>query len=184
MKLSRKGTMELSLGFLVTIIITIVIFGFSIIFLKNLFTGATEISYELDTRTQQQIESLLSQGQKVAVPFNRREIRVGESGMFGVGIYNIAGANAIFKLNVSGGKDPKTGLEVLPVSNVLYTDTLEIKNNEQDSSGILVAIPDGTRRGTYVLDVVVKCEKAPPLSGACNAQEPVYGWLKIYAEVI
>ncbi len=171
------------MGFLVTIIITIVIFGLSVIFLRNLFSGAKEISYELDLRTQQQLENLLSQGQKVAVAFNRRTISQGESGLFGLGIYNIAGREGLFKVNVSSGKDPASGQEVIPVSNILYNNELQIKNNDQDSTGILVIVPEGTRRGTYVHDVVVKCIIPNSADIPCDAQQPVYGWIKIYTEV-
>ncbi|MEM3127044.1 MAG: hypothetical protein QW331_03175 [Candidatus Woesearchaeota archaeon] len=184
MKLSHKGALQLSVGFLVTIILTIVIFSLSIVFLRRTFTQATELSTELDSKTQQQIESLLVQGQKVAVPFHRKQIDVGGTGLYGLGIYNKAGENAKFKIEVTDGKDPTTTPpNIISKESVLYTQEIEIENNEQESLGILVKIPPGTPRGTYVFDVIVKCSFYPSEAGCDPPANNIYGIVKLYAEV-
>ncbi|MBD3361484.1 hypothetical protein GF358_01700 [Candidatus Woesearchaeota archaeon] len=98
---NKKG-FELSATFIVTLIIVIIVFVGSIYFIKEFFYKAEELKAEIERSTQEQIESLLQQGSLVALPINMKEVDIGESKTFGLGVRNIGdmkGFNLVVSFN-------------------------------------------------------------------------------------
>ena len=86
--MNRKAAFELSVSFIVILIICIVIFGFSIYMLKKFFSHAETVKMIYDERTEQEIERLLDDGSRIAIPFDKKTIGNGEFKTFGIGILN------------------------------------------------------------------------------------------------
>lgn len=86
---SGKRGFELSIGFIVMLIITVVIFAGSLTFIGKLFSSTEEIKSALDTETQGEIERLVTAGQTVAVVPSVVETRTGVNNPIGVGWINI-----------------------------------------------------------------------------------------------
>ena len=113
--MNRKAAVELSVNFLVILIICIVILASSIYITKKFFTHAVNIKDIYDERTEKEIERLLDDGSKVAVPFDKKTIGNGEFDSFGIGIMNVLNtgakndfeiSNCHFKKNENGGSGP------------------------------------------------------------------------------
>ena len=86
---TKKG-IEISVTYLVIIIVTILLFALSLYFLGIIGQGIQTISGELDQRTADQIEHLVrSENAIVALPFSVKETDLGDFAVFGIGIRNI-----------------------------------------------------------------------------------------------
>jgi len=88
--LGDKRGMELAMTVVVLIIISIIIFIGGLALVWKFFAGAEEIKSQIDRSTQQQIETLLLQGNEiVAIPINTKTVRTGTDTTFGLGIRNV-----------------------------------------------------------------------------------------------
>ncbi len=177
-KNNKKGAIELSLNFLVIIIISIVLLGFGITFAAKLFKGAVEKKAEVDKATQERIEELLSSsGDLVIVPITKKEISPGDSDVFGLGIKNIGTSSPNFDVNVDAGSAvDRNGDEILNWYNadwklVKQENPITINPNEREVVPILVGVPKTAADGTYSFTIKVT-----------NAGQP-YGRIKIFVEV-
>ncbi|MEM4282554.1 MAG: hypothetical protein QW559_00715 [Candidatus Woesearchaeota archaeon] len=75
--------------FIVLLIISIVIFGSSMVVLRNIFFKAKETQTVLDEKTEQELESLISAGEIVAVLPAQKKLGIKDSAVFGIGVQNI-----------------------------------------------------------------------------------------------
>ena len=98
----NKRAFELSVSFLVILIICIAIFSFSIYIVRKFFTHAENLRMTYDERTEREIEQLLDDGSRIAIPFDKKEIGNGEFKTFGIGVLNIlnSGSSNTFEINV------------------------------------------------------------------------------------
>jgi len=177
--MNRKSAFQLSISFVVMIIIAIVVFSFSVYIVKKFFTHAEDIKLTYDERTEQEIERLLDDGSRVAVPRERKTIVNGNFDTFGVGILNVIGKapRNEFMLNVSFSKafDKKN----VQLCDILAGDTYGcgspqnwlqtfagtadpsgavikkvVKNNEQEKFLLGVDVNDAPS-GTYIFNLDV-----------------------------
>lgn len=187
MKMNKKG-IELSINFIVILIISIIIFTGSIYMTKKFFSKAEEIRKDLDSGTEDQIYSLLSDGSKVAIPVSRKDIKRGKSDVFGLGIYNVLKDEATFEVMIVFSKAYDRDETVILNSNQgdyinekwIFSDARQytLQNNEKVAVPILVKV-DGkitedvaTKKGTYIFNVCV-CKDS--CGGSCNSMTPMYG---------
>ncbi|MFT4304376.1 MAG: hypothetical protein ACMXYG_07455 [Candidatus Woesearchaeota archaeon] len=84
----KKAAIQLSMSFLVMLIIAIVVFVLSVIFLGHFFIQASDLKLRLDEQTRMQIETLLAGNTRVAIPIDTRTVRGGNTADFAVGIKN------------------------------------------------------------------------------------------------
>ncbi|HIH37473.1 hypothetical protein J4460_08505 [Candidatus Woesearchaeota archaeon] len=84
----NKRGIELSVNFLVMLILAIVVFGFGIKLVYSMFSSSMNKIESLDQNSEQQIMSMLSSGKKVAIPIYKKTTVRGKPVVFGVGIYN------------------------------------------------------------------------------------------------
>lgn len=156
----KKG-IELSLNFLVTIIIALTIFMFGIGFIYNLASeaqGLEEVSIDsLDRR----IGSLLCDGtDRVCIGMDRQTIERGEFGIFGLKITNVNADEESFDIIVepsgftqnNGPIEPVTGDQI----TTKYRSNVVLERNKQEEMGIGVQVSKDARTGTYILDVRVE----------------------------
>ena len=87
--MNKKG-IELSVNFLVTIIIALVIFGFGVKFVYNLASGASEMESLTTDDLDERIGDLLCESaDKVCIGVNRKVIPRGEFDVFGIKVINV-----------------------------------------------------------------------------------------------
>ena len=166
--LKKRAAIELSVNFIVIIIISLVVLGMGVYLVNRFVSEASDIKEELDIETEKQIMDLLSSGDRVAFPINKKTIAKGHGEVFGLGIFNILGEEKTFTVDLEQGifiekgateSDdtwPSSEPVPVPVPVFIASRSKEIKNNEQVVLSIPVNVPKGTPSGTYVIDVNVK----------------------------
>ena len=155
----NKKAFELSINFIVILIISIVIFGFGIKFVYELMNQANEIGNITQKDIDAQLESILcDSSERICIGTTTREIRPNKLGVFTVGILNTddTTSSSDFHIEVSESV-------INPASQIgecwMLKNDVKIRSNEQKKVGIGVRVPSGTDKGTYVLTVRV-CKDA------------------------
>lgn len=158
----NKKAIQLSVNFIVILIISIVVFGFGITLAYNLVNKGVETKESLDAQTDLELEKLLDTGEKVVIPFNRKEIYPGNKAVVWIGIRNVLdtpGESDVFNIqvNLRGAFEPD-GRE--PINSAVsfsksFPDSLEIKKNEKAKVPVAFSLPDRVRKGIYRYDVIV-----------------------------
>jgi hypothetical protein len=124
---NKRAGMQLSLNFLVMLIIAIVIFILSIAFLTDFFRQATELRTSLDDHSRSQIESLLAGNTRVAIPIDTKTTKPGDPVSYGIGIKNTLPSKYFtIKIHSQGAFIPATDRSI---SNNLICDDKICKIN-------------------------------------------------------
>ncbi len=153
--MNKKG-FELSINFIVILILSIVIFGFGIKFFYELMNQANNLNDETWKQINSQLEDILcDSSERICIGTTTREIRPNKLGVFTIGILNTddTTSSSDFRIDV---KESDTG-EVTPIGEEFWMlqNDVTIRSNEQKKVGIGVRVPGGTPKGTYVLNVYV-----------------------------
>ncbi len=164
-----KG-IELSMNFLVVIVLTLVIFGLSISFIMNIYEKATGIQKKTFDDLDKQIGYLRCGTEQVCIGDKTKEIRRGEFSVFGIRILNVLGTRSRFKIYVSSSPDNAqiSGYSQHPI-NLLPKETTDqdpvcgdgarCEDVDPDKSrdlGLGIDVDKATPKGLYVFDIYVK----------------------------
>ena len=159
MKRHLKKGFELSLNFLVTIIIALVILGFGVRFVYNLASQATQMSDITTEQLDKKIGELLcDSSEMVCIGVDKKTIQKGKYDVFGIKIVNIQdGRNFMLSVTPVGytkNNEPITdvGLDKIQVK---YKDNFFIERNGQKEIGLGVEVAKNANSGTYILDAKV-----------------------------
>lgn len=171
MKRWNKKGIELSANFLVILILSIVIFGGGLALVNKFFKSASEKQTELDQSTLNEIEKLLNDGSKVAIPIHKKEMKIGDEQLFGLGIYNVLGSQHEFTVTVDFDEAYDEEDELMTEVDGGFVDSrwhffdsgrkYTVKNNDYQAVKILLkvdsVVADGipTRKGLYIFNVNV-----------------------------
>ncbi|NOZ80910.1 MAG: hypothetical protein GXP63_04515 [DPANN group archaeon] len=178
--MQKKAAIELSINFIVIIVMSVVIFAGGIFIAQKMFSGADDVLNDLDQQSVARIESLLDDGARVAIPFKTRQASRGESAVFGIGILNILKTPTDFTIEVEfdsaydgdtllcdsssnpTGCTPAATSWNTPDDWPIYdTQPHTLKTNQKDVYRILVKVPDDATSGTYIFNVKVTYEDSP-----------------------
>tara|TARA_Y100000310_G_scaffold183350_1_gene183472 strand:- start:965 stop:1507 length:543 start_codon:yes stop_codon:yes gene_type:complete len=160
---NKKGGVELSLNFIVVLIISLVLFGFGIKFSYDLVTGVQGFQAKHEARVQQELENLVCESSdQVCLPFINAEVRRGERTIFGLKIVNTKGTEDDFTIDVSSSSScflptsalPDVCLKAVPIYNA-DPFLIEAKSSESKLIGFNI-LKDAAQHGTYIFNVVVK----------------------------
>jgi hypothetical protein len=204
---SKKG-LEMSIGLIVLLILSIIIFSLSIHFLFKWFGSAEELKAEIDKSTQEQIINALKSGnQLVAIPLAIQEVKRGSTTTFGVGVRNIAAEKQFSMATTFSGAYLPNGnvicragescaayIEEHWLGSFSTTPTFSLKKNEQKIIPILVKaglnIDTSTTapKGEYTFNVCVydaplRSDGTPPApcsAGQFNNNPAAFYTAKIY----
>jgi hypothetical protein len=157
----NKKAIELSIRFLVTIVIALVVFGMGIYFVRTLFGGAEEIVSESQSKLDRQIGDLICEhADKACMPISSKTVRRTEDFIFGIKIINVfPGTEKAFAIEVSAGRNLE-GQGTIP-KPLIAPEKLIIKSKEGVSKGMMVQVPSDTPSGRYVFDVTVLYNSNP-----------------------
>ena len=183
-QVDKKGV-ELSINFIVIIVISIIVFFFGARFIYKLASEATEIQQLTADELDERIGSLLCEGsQKVCLGIDRKLIKRGELGIFGLKIINI-GLSQNFEIKVSeSGAYTKKGAQI--ANNLLYLPkdprTVYIQRNDDAQIGIGIEVPKNTQAGTYIFNAVVcfddRVQGNDDSTGKCAKKQPFYRFVE------
>jgi hypothetical protein len=158
--MNRKG-IELSINFIVIIIISIAIFGMGLYFVSTIFIGADKMTTIISEQEETQLEKRLMTGrEKVVIPVETKTIKRGETTVFGIGIFNTEGDTKTYSIEVTKGPMYKEdrSIELTPTPGLQTEDPVDqtIKNNEYKIAKLTVKAPPQADKGRYQLNVQVK----------------------------
>lgn len=159
----NKRAIELSVNFLVILILSIAILGFGVLFAKNLIESSIKFSEQVSGQIQSDIRNLLSSNERVQMIKDSYE-DYDYFDRYAVGILNVNNHGPYFYLGIepalaldSSGASTANTLISDP-DNLLYRDEyLQISNNDKEVWGIGIKIPETTAPGQYGMRVWV-CE--------------------------
>jgi len=189
----NKRAVELSINFLVVVVISIIVLGLGIRLLYTLYGGAVELRDLSLEDIDKQLGALICEGTESAcIGKDTQTIKRGDLGIFGLKIVNLDNSNMDFDITATKGKfidkDGSIGtfssdIECLPTCGTPRTET--ILNHEEKDVAIGVKVGKNANSGTYIFDVVV-CYDDPSISddttGKCPSKD-IYYFTKIYAKV-
>ena len=96
-----KRGIQLSVTFLVIIIITMTVFSMSLYLIRQFFLATQEVEKQITADIQREVERRLAEsGERVAIPLNKRTIKPGTSHAFGLGILNTGETSPFYILNL------------------------------------------------------------------------------------
>lgn len=164
-----KRAIELSLNFIVILIISIVIFGFGIRFISKLSSQATELQELTISELDERIGNLICEGSdRVCVGIDRKTIKRTKFDVFGVKIINILESQN-FDITVSRPAPSgytKTKQEI-PTDSLIWNPksrSIFMEKNEEKVLGIGIQVPASAVSGTYIFNVEIKTADGKPYS--------------------
>jgi hypothetical protein len=146
-----KASIQLSINFLVVMIICIVLLGIGIKLMSTFISGAEKMQKEVDNYHKEQLRKAMNEGAMVAAFPVKLTINRGDNADFSIGIANELGQEQVFSLfmnqtSINTGSPPK----------ILYLrSSFTIKNNEQYFTPVRIIIPKDATHGTYIFNVYV-----------------------------
>ncbi|MCK5107706.1 MAG: hypothetical protein KAQ83_03185 [Nanoarchaeota archaeon] len=161
---NKKG-IQLSVNFIVMLIIALVVFAFGINFMYDLITKAEEIRQDVDDNTQREIEASLTGGDIVSIPINHKETKIGESVIFGLGIFNVEKTQAFtIEMSFESAYNSKTKAPISVNGEdwiISSYGPYELAKNEQKIIGLPIRVPRNiesgkTPSGVYSFNIEVK----------------------------
>ncbi len=193
-KMNKKG-LELSINFIVIVVISLIVFFFGARFIYQLGAEATQLQSITADELEKRIGELACGGsERVCFPSDKKIIKKGKLGIFGMRIINVLeGDSHDFSLSVTQPDPPgytEEGDEIFSGEDELpqfkyREEPFPISKNKEADRAIGVEIPSSAKSGTYILDVAV-CyndgdSNTRDNTGKCG--EDIYSYNKIYVEV-
>lgn len=166
--LNRKA-IELSLNFIIILILSIIIFGFGIRFISKLSTQAIELQDVTTSELDERIGNLVCEGSdRVCVGIDRKTIRRTKFDVFGLKIINILESQnfdiTVSRPSPSGYTKNKQPIDV---DNLVWNPkarSVFIEKNEEKNLGIGVQVPANAVSGTYIFNVIIQTSDGKPYS--------------------
>lgn len=169
--MNKKG-LELSVNFIVMLILAVVVFGFGLYFIGKLFAETGEIQRELDRDTEKNIERMLDRGEMAAFPITSKEIKHTEVAIFGLGVMNVNDAPTEFNVEIECTAAIDKREEEIKINgctpgawtfdydkftvNIFEIAPFRLEKNEKKIIPIAIQVPKGKQDGTYGFTVTVK----------------------------
>lgn len=167
MRRNKKG-FELSINMLVVIILSLAMLGLGVMLITQFFHQSLDIQKRISEQEEDQINSMLNRGERVALPINIKTIPRGEVNVFGLGVLNILDNTTTFEIEIDfqnmkvfdkQGTDllqSDTGAEINKVAIISEREEISLKPNEQGLVNIFIKVDKAAPRGTYIYPVRLK----------------------------
>ena len=158
---SRKA-IELSVNFIVTFILAIVVFGMGIIFARNIMSGGTELTQQTYEKFDQQIGELTcSRGESICLSSSTKDIERGKVDAFPVTIKNDLKEKTAFIMNVEPSRAYNSDNTEMTIPtgewniDFLYDDTeFTLEPGESRTIPVLVSPKKSAVTGKYSYNAV------------------------------
>ena len=173
MKLFKnKRGIELSVNFIVMLILGIAMFAGGLVFVSKFFGHAEKVRGSLDAQTEKQLEKLLDSGSPVVMPISNKEIFRNKYDTFALGV--LARFNGEYEVTISStGNAFRTDKSAISATAGDWLDMTvtkqTLKRNDKGKFLIGVEVPKTAEKGTYIFEAVVHYNGDP------GADPPVPG---------
>ena len=159
----NKKAIELSMNFIVILIISIVIFAFGIRFIYKLVSDTQDFASMTFSQLDDQISSLICESSdRVCIAGDQKEVRRDQIAVFGIRIVNVLDSQNfdIVVTRPAPGGFTKNNKEI-------YGDKIEwkprtrnvyISANNEMKVGVGIYVPKTAASGTYIFNVEIKSQ--------------------------
>lgn len=167
----KKASIQLSINFIVVLIICLVLLGIGIKLIGGFITGATKMKEDVDEYHKRQLIRALDEGDLVATYPNVVTIQKGQHADFSLVISNELGREQDFSIYVKDvssipGEPPEILYERAPFN---------IKNNEHYFTPVRIIIEKASGSGAHLFNIYV-CKTEPCLD--TTPKQDKYGSLQ------
>lgn len=189
--MKKKAAIQLSVNFLVVIIISIIVLSMGFLLLNRMTSGGAEQVSEMDAKLESQIERLLTDSSlPVAIPIRQKEIARGDMDQFGVGVVNYedegstefsVGVHADECFDEEGNSCNKDDVKVMSSFDLANDDeSKDIEFQKNAKFVVPIKVDDNADSGMYVFNVCV-CQGDPTsCSNDCDGTTESYYSEQIY----
>ncbi|MBS3135709.1 hypothetical protein J4401_02000 [Candidatus Woesearchaeota archaeon] len=173
-----KGAIELSVNFLVVLILSLAIFGFGIVFIYNLAGGAESLKDLTLTELDSRIADLKCQGNQILCLSQASfDLKPKDLVIVGLKIRNVVETEDFYitaelgsYLSDGAVKDiPPNAIKILPENR-----KEKIGQNQEANLGIALELDKGAQHGTYIINVDVYKGNSAVLGNKYDKQQKVY----------
>lgn len=174
----KKGV-ELAVNFLVVFILMIVVLGLGLTLFFKLKAGTEKINQDVSDEMRRQIEeSMISSGSKVMIPFVVKDVPVGKSGYFLIGIENVLDQPMVFHIKVAPGQ-----ADALQPNYIVSDNVLTVGPHERAFRKLWFFVPRGSSFKQYIYNVSVCMDENGVNEPPCPQNTKVYPPLqKVYVK--
>ncbi|MBW2988612.1 hypothetical protein DRJ48_04375 [Candidatus Woesearchaeota archaeon] len=175
----NKRGFELTLNFVVILILSVVVLSFGIKFIHDLVASQEQIIPPVDQQIRNELARLIVGNKRVAIAFNKATIQRGSSEGFGLGIRNTDPTKTYFRINAQCMKygspeqeDLSSGCPPDALSLSYDKSQIRILNNEYEDTMIVVKVDKRAPPGNYVVYVNVCSYQSA--AGSCPIDDSVH----------
>lgn len=166
--LSKKA-IELSVNFIVIIIISIILFGFGMVFISKLSSRAIDLQEITTSDLDEKIAGLVCEGSdRVCIGQDVKTIKRARFDVFGLKVMNILASQnfdvVVSRPTPSGYAKNKQPIQSDSLIWNPHARSVFIEQNEEKSIGIGVQVPPDAVPGTYIFDVRIQSADGKPYS--------------------
>jgi hypothetical protein len=166
----KKGV-ELSMNFIVIIVLSVVALGFGMKLLMDMFdAGNKYVNMELSANQDAEISRLLGNERIATFPHSQDAFR-GKQSVFAIGIKN-TGSNTKFLMNATMKAAYNAANSELSYNlnkfKLTYFNSSEIAKDASSKQVVIVSVPKDAPSGTYVINIYACSGITTPLS--CTAE--------------
>jgi hypothetical protein len=161
---NNKKAIELSINFVVLLIIALVVFGMGLTLFRKFFVQAEAIQENLDEQTRKELQQrMMNSLEQVVIYPTQMTIKKGRGDVFGVGILNIGNDADLFYIEADFSTNPlcynrdgeSMACDAGDIS-VIETISRTIKSNERQIIDVPVRVSDNAASGKYAVKVEVR----------------------------
>jgi hypothetical protein len=161
----KKG-IELSVNFIVMLILAIVVFGLGIAFILNLFKIVPTWIKSIDPQTKDIINQRLATERLVVEP-HQREVSKNSVSTYGIGIRNTIVGREYFMIkaeleSATSSKNVKLDPDTVTIIFRVQEPEFSLLVNKQKIVNFGVNVPRSAVSGTYIYNIYVCSDANPP----------------------
>jgi len=149
--MDKKASMELSVNFLVVMIICLLLLGVGIFLVSKGISVGNKWNQNVNDDQKRQILTLMSNGGLVFIVPTQVTVDRGDKYPFTLGISNDLGKEAQFSFTIAQENQLIRG-----TPNIYFIgDAVKINNNDHHFWPIMIEIPKDAEKGTFIFNVYV-----------------------------
>lgn len=149
--MNKKASMELSVNFLVVMIICLLLLGVGIFLVTKGISVSERWNKDVDEGQKRQVLNLMSNGGLVFVVPTQVTIDRGDKYAFTLGISNELGKESQFSFTVAQENQLLRGTPVI----YFIGDAVKVKNNDHHFWPIMIEMPKEAEKGTFIFNIYV-----------------------------
>lgn len=181
--LNKKAAIELSVNFLVILIISLVVFGSGLTLFWKIYQSSEEQLRQVSRNVEQKIITQLHGGAKVSVVPRSIDLDRDEEYIIGIGINNVLPEDHVFKIFARRGLFVREDMEpctfspgpldtncatldppIPPLKLLGDKAELRVESNKQEISNLMIKTERKALSGRYTIDICVCYNEATCLS--------------------